>query len=269
MGLEQNRDAGIYCRLSVDDGTNADSTNPHGESVSIENQKLLLRKYVKEQGWNEVDVYIDDGYSGTNFDRPAVKRLIEDAKAGLINIIVVKDLSRFGRNYIEIGQYTDYLFPTIGCRFVALGNGVDTVSQSSNNDMMGFLNLFNEFYARDTSKKVRAVRKACAENGKFMGTYAPIGYRKDPQDKHRLIVDEETALLAAVFFHGLDGAVARVPCQATAYFSKAWSNMSLWTTWDTPEGAAPGIHWVEDFRKAMIPFTQGVYVNTPDLSINN
>jgi DNA invertase Pin-like site-specific DNA recombinase len=193
MGLEQNRDAGIYCRLSVDDERT-------GESVSIENQKLLLQKYVKEQGWNETEVYVDDGYSGTNFDRPAVKRMIEDAKSGRINIIVVKDLSRFGRNYIEIGQYTDYLFPQIGCRFIALGNGVDTLVQSSNNEMMGFLNLFNEFYARDTSKKVRAVRKACAENGKFMGTYAPLGYKKDAQDKHRLIVDEETAPLARRIF---------------------------------------------------------------------
>lgn len=201
MGLEQNRDAGIYCRLSVDDERT-------GESVSIENQKLLLRKYVKEQGWNEVEVYCDDGYSGTNFDRPAVQRMIEDAKSGRINIIVVKDLSRFGRNYIEIGQYTDYLFPKIGCRFIALGNGVDTVSQSSNNDMMGFLNLFNEFYARDTSKKVRAVRKACAENGKFMGTYAPIGYMKDPQDKHRLIIDEETAPLVRRIFNMRSGGMA-------------------------------------------------------------
>lgn len=193
MGLEQNRDAGIYCRLSVDD-------ERLGESLSIENQKLLLRKYVKEQGWNEVEVYCDDGYSGTNFERPAVQRMIEDAKSGRINIIVVKDLSRFGRNYIEIGQYTDYLFPQIGCRFIALGNGVDTVAQSSSNDMMGFLNLFNEFYARDTSKKVRAVRKAYAESGKFMGTYAPLGYMKDPRDKHRLIVDGETAPLARRIF---------------------------------------------------------------------
>lgn len=126
--------------------------------------------------------------------------MIEDAKSGRINIIVVKDLSRFGRNYIEIGRFTDYLFPQISCRFIALGNGVDTLNQSTNNDMMGFLNLFNEFYARDTSKKVRAVRKACAENGKFMGTYAPFGYRKDPQDKHRLLIDEETAPLARRIF---------------------------------------------------------------------
>lgn len=164
-----------------------------GESVSIENQKLLLQNYVRQRGWNEVDVYIDDGYSGTNFNRPGVKRLIEDAKAKRINLILVKDLSRFGRNYIEFGQYTDYLFPSIGCRFIALNNGIDTMSQDGSTDVMCFLNLFNEFYSRDTSKKVKAVKKACAENGKFMGTYPAYGYKRDPLDKHHLIIDEDIA----------------------------------------------------------------------------
>jgi DNA invertase Pin-like site-specific DNA recombinase len=171
MGLEQNRNSGIYCRLSNDD-------ERFGESVSIENQKQLLQKYVAEQGWNEVEVYCDDGYSGVNFERPAVKRMMEDAKAGRINIIICKDLSRFGRNYIEVGQYTDYLFPQIGCRFIALGNGVDTSLQTANNDMMGFLNLFNEFHSRDTSKKVRAVKKAYAEQGKYLAAIPPLGYKR-------------------------------------------------------------------------------------------
>ena len=177
---------GIYCRLSNDDERD-------GESVSIENQKLLLQQYVRERGWNEIDVYIDDGYSGTNFNRPGVKRLIEDAKAKKINVILVKDLSRFGRNYIEFGQYTDYLFPSIGCRFIALNNGIDTLNKDSSNDVMCFLNLFNEFYCRDTSKKVKAVKKACAENGMFMGTFPPYGYLRDPEDKHHFVIDEETA----------------------------------------------------------------------------
>ena len=146
-----------------------------------------------EQGWNIYDTYIDDGYSGTNFQRPGVQRLIEDAKAKKINVIIVKDLSRFGRNYIEFGQYTDYLFPALGCRFIALGNGIDTANQNGSTDVMCFLNLFNEFYSRDTSKKVKAVRKACAENGKFMGTYPAFGYKRDPADKHHLIIDEDTA----------------------------------------------------------------------------
>ena len=152
--IDKTYNVGIYCRLSNDDERD-------GESVSIENQKLLLQNYVRQRGWNEVDVYIDDGYSGTNFNRPGVQRLIEDAKAKRINLILVKDLSRFGRNYIEFGQYTDYLFPSIGCRFIALNNGIDTQNQDGSTDVMCFLNLFNEFYSRDTSKKVKAVKKAC------------------------------------------------------------------------------------------------------------
>lgn len=184
--IEKTYNVGIYCRLSNDDERD-------GESVSIENQKLLLQSYVRQRGWNEIAVYCDDGYSGTNFNRPGVKRLIEDAKAKKINLILVKDLSRFGRNYIEFGQYTDYLFPSLGCRFIALNNGIDTMSDNGSTDVMCFLNLFNEFYSRDTSKKVKAVKRACAESGKFMGTYPAYGYKRDPEDKHHLVIDEETA----------------------------------------------------------------------------
>ena len=190
---EKTYNVGIYCRLSNDDERD-------GESVSIENQKLLLQRYVLERGWNIVDVYIDDGYSGTNFNRPGVQRLIADAKAKRINIIIVKDLSRFGRNYIEFGQYTDYLFPSIGCRFIALNNGIDTENQNGSNDVMCFLNLFNEFYSRDTSKKVKAVKRACAESGKFMGTYPAFGYMRDPADKHHLVINEETAPIVRRIF---------------------------------------------------------------------
>lgn len=190
---EKTYNVGIYCRLSNDD-------EREGESVSIENQKLLLQRYVREQGWNEIDTYIDDGYSGTNFQRPGVQRLIADAKAGKINVILVKDLSRFGRNYIEFGQYTDYLFPSIGCRFIALNNCVDTARQDGNTDSMCFLNLFNEFYSRDTSKKVRAVRKSCAESGKFTGAFPAYGYKRDPENKHHLVIDEETALVVRRIF---------------------------------------------------------------------
>lgn len=124
---------GIYCRLSNDDERD-------GESVSIENQKLLLQNYVRQRGWNEVDTYIDDGYSGTNFDRLGVKRLIEDAKAKRINVILVKDLSRFGRNYIEFGQYTEVLFVEKGVRFIAINNGIDSANQTDS-DFTPFLNI--------------------------------------------------------------------------------------------------------------------------------
>ena len=183
---EKTYNVGIYCRLSNDDERD-------GESVSIENQKLLLQQYVKDRGWNLTDIYIDDGYSGTNFQRPGVQRLIADAKAKRINVILVKDLSRFGRNYVEFGHYTEDVFPAVGCRFIALNNGIDTGGQGSGNEVMCFLNLFNEFYSRDTSKKVRSVKRACAENGKFMGVHPAYGYKRDPLDKHHLVIDEETA----------------------------------------------------------------------------
>ena len=183
----------IYCRLSNDD-------ERAGESLSIENQRLLLQQYVRDRGWNEIDTYIDDGYSGTNFDRPGVQRLIADAQAKRINLILVKDLSRFGRNYIEFGRYIDYVFPAIGCRFIALNNGVDTANNDSSMDSMCFLNLFNEFYSRDTSKKVKAVKKTCAESGKFMGTHPPLGYKRDPADKHHFLIDEDTAPIVRRIF---------------------------------------------------------------------
>ncbi len=191
--MNETYNVGIYVRLSQDD-------ERAGESVSIENQKLLLKQYVKDRNWRLVDVYCDDGFSGTNFDRPGVKRLIEDAKAKKINVILVKDLSRFGRNYIEIGQYTDYLFQEIGCGFIAINNGINTLENSSSNEMMSFLNLFNEFHSKDTSKKVKSAKKTCAENGKFMGTFPAYGYKRNPENKHHLVIDEETAPIVRRIF---------------------------------------------------------------------
>ena len=148
---------GIYVRLSKDD-------ERAGESLSIENQKLILTKYVKEQGWNINDTYVDDGYSGTSFDRPSVIRLLDDAKGGKINLIIVKDLSRFGRNYIQVGQYIDYIFPTYNIRFIALNDNVDTLNQNSTAmDMMPIMNVFNEWHAANTSKKIKAVVEANAK----------------------------------------------------------------------------------------------------------
>ncbi len=159
--IEKTYNVGIYCRLSNDDERD-------GESVSIENQKLLLQSYVRQRGWNEIAVYCDDGYSGTNFDRPGVKRLIEDAKAKKINLILVKDLSRFGRNYIEFGQYTDYLFPSLGCRFIALNNGIDTESRNGSTDVMCFLNLFkNISHSGKVSNDFSLFRRFCCINRCF------------------------------------------------------------------------------------------------------
>ena len=183
MLKQQSYYVGIYVRLSRDD-------EREGESLSIENQRDILVKYVQEQGWVLLDVYVDDGYSGKDFERPGVQRLLEDAKDGKINLILCKDLSRFGRNYIQVGQFTDYLFPMINCRFIALHDGVDTIH--NDNDIMPFKNLFNEFYLRDVSKKVRNVFHAYQMKGWYLSG-APYGYQKSPEDKHRLVVDEYAA----------------------------------------------------------------------------
>ena len=172
---------GIYARLSRDD-------ERQGESVSIENQKLMLRHYCTQQGWEVVETYVDDGWSGTNFDRPGFCRMMEDVREKKIDLVLVKDLSRLGRDYIEVGKYTDCVFPYYGCRFVALNDGVDTLRQTDDVTMI-FKNVINDIYARDTSKKIRAVRRANAESGKFMGYKAPYGYLRSPGDKHRLVVD--------------------------------------------------------------------------------
>ncbi|MDL2289038.1 recombinase family protein [Oscillospiraceae bacterium OttesenSCG-928-F05] len=181
----------MYLRLSKDDLR-------VGESLSIENQRLLLSRYIEVQGFRLVDTYVDDGYSGTHFNRPGFIRMIEDAKDGRINTILVKDLSRFGRDHIGFGQYTDYLFPALGVRFIALNDGVDTAQ--SDNDIMPFRNLFNEFASKDTSKKIKAVKQARAKNGEYLGCYAPYGYDKAPEDKHRFVVDEEAARVVRRIF---------------------------------------------------------------------
>lgn len=181
-----NTKAGLYYRLSKDD-------ERAGESLSIENQKRILEKYAHENGFDIVDEYIDDGWSGTNFDRPGVQRLLEDAKNGRINVILVKDLSRFGRNYIEVGRYTDYLFPTFNIRFIALGDNVDSAMQTGGMDMTPIMNVFNEWHAATTSKKIRAVIEANAKAGKYRATYAPYGYFKSTDEKKLPIRDEPAA----------------------------------------------------------------------------
>lgn len=183
---------GIYARLSRDD-------ERQGESVSIENQKRMLRRYCDQQNWEVVETYADDGWSGTDFRRPAFLRMMEAVRDQEINLVLVKDLSRLGRDYIEVGKYTDYIFPYYHCRFIALNDGVDTLRQDDDIAMI-FKNVINDIYARDTSKKIRAVRRANAECGKFMGYKAPYGYQKDPQDKHHLVIDPEAAKVVQDIF---------------------------------------------------------------------
>lgn len=178
---------GLYFRLSQED-------ERAGESLSIDNQRHILRKYAEEHGFEIYGEYIDDGVSGTTFDRPEVQRLLDDAKAGVINTIIVKDLSRFGRNYIEVGQYLDYVFPAFGIRFIAIQDNVDTENRDSNAmEMMPIMNVFNEWHAANTSKKIRAVLKAHAREGKYHPRKAPYGYVKSTDEKKTPIIDEEAA----------------------------------------------------------------------------
>ena len=181
----------LYLRLSRDDEL-------QGESGSIQTQRMMLRQYAAEHGLTVVDEYIDDGWSGTNFERPSFQRMIDDIEDGKINCVVTKDLSRLGRNYILTGQYTEIYFPSKGVRYIAINDNVDTDSSESN-DLMPFKNLFNEWFIRDTSRKIRAVLKAKAERGERLGTRTPYGYRKDPGTK-KLIVDEEASAIVRRIF---------------------------------------------------------------------
>ena len=179
--------AGLYYRLSQED-------ERQGESVSIDNQRTMLRKYAEEHGFEIHDEYIDDGVSGTTFQRPEVQRLLDDAKTGVINTIIVKDLSRFGRNYIEVGQYVDYVFPAFGIRFIAIQDNVDTENRDSGAmEMMPIMNVFNEWHAANTSKKIRAVRRSNALAGIYSAKKATYGYLKGTDKKRTPVIDEETA----------------------------------------------------------------------------
>lgn len=190
----KNYIAGLYLRLSQED-------ERQGESISIDNQRMILRKYAEEHGFEIHDEYIDDGVSGTTFQRPEVLRLLDDAKTGVINTIIVKDLSRFGRNYIEVGQYIDYVFPAFGIRFIAIQDNVDTANRDNGAmEMMPIMNVFNEWHAANTSKKLRAVWKAKAKEGIFHGKKATYGYIKGTDKKRTFIIDEEVAPIVKRIF---------------------------------------------------------------------
>ena len=174
----------LYLRLSRDD-------EGAGESNSIATQRMMLRRYAEQNSLYIVDEYIDDGYSGTNFNRPNFQRMIGDIEAGRINCVVVKDLSRFGRNYLEMGMYTEMRFPELGVRFIAVDSGVDSNNQQST-EFTPFLNVINEWYARDISRKVTKAMRTRFENGAHYAAHAPLGYRKDPEQVGHLLVDDET-----------------------------------------------------------------------------
>ncbi len=185
--------AAIYCRLSRED-------EGVSQSESIKNQLDFLERYVKEQGWEVYGIYIDDGYSGTNFDRPDFNRLIKDIENG-VNLIITKDLSRLGRDYITTGYYLEKFFPEKRVRYIAVIDSIDTFMKTAGNDITPFRSVINDLYARDISNKVRNAMDTKKRAGKFIGAFPPFGYRKDPEDKNKLVIDEETSAIIERIFN--------------------------------------------------------------------
>ena len=189
--------AAIYCRLSKDDDLD-------GESASIANQRDMLEHYCEKQGWEVVAVYQDDGYTGLNMERPDLKRMIKAIERRQVNLVITKDLSRLGRNYLQTGYLIEDFFPRNGVRYIAMNDGIDTLRE--NNDIAPFKNILNEMYSKDISKKVHSSYLLKAQKGEFTGCVAPFGYRKDPEDKNHLLVDEETApIVRQIFRWALEG----------------------------------------------------------------
>jgi len=213
----------LYARLSKDDG-DADK-----ESNSISNQLQMLRYHAKEKGFEVIGEYVDDGFSGTTFNRPDLNRMIEDAMADTEpSGIMVKDMSRFGRNNAMFMYYVEEIFPNNDILFIALNDDVDT--RFEENEMMPFKSIMNEYYARDTSKKIRSVKKTTALNGGFCGSFAPYGYRVDPENKRKLLIDPDTApIVKRIFELSKQGSsvhqIARTLCEDGVLIPRAYRAM--------------------------------------------
>lgn len=194
--------ATLYLRLSRDDGDKE-------ESNSITGQRELLRDYLsKHPDIRETTVRVDDGWSGSTFDRPAFQKMIEDVKAGLTDCVIVKDLSRFGRNYLDAGEYIERIFPFLGVRFIAVNDNYDSLEgkKSSDDLIIPFKNLINEAYCRDISVKIRSQLEIKRKKGQYLSAFAAYGYLKDEQDKNRIIVDEFAAdIVRDIFQWKLEG----------------------------------------------------------------
>ena len=199
MTAEADCRAALYLRLSRDD------TGCAGESESIANQRRLLHDYALREGWPVVAEYADDGVSGTTFDRPQFQKMLCEIPRRGINLILIKDLSRLGRDYLETGRYLERYFPEHGVRVVAVGDAVDTAREDI---FLPMRNYINELYARDTSGKIRAALQTKMKDGRFIGHYAPYGYRRDPQERSRLVPDQAAAAVVRRLFAGAAGGAA-------------------------------------------------------------
>ena len=193
---QQMRITALYCRLSRDDELS-------GDSMSIQTQKTMLTQYAKEHGFTNCQFFVDDGYSGTNFDRPDFQRMLALVEEDKVAVVCVKDLSRLGRNYLQTGLYTEVVFPEHDTRFIAINDNVD--SDDGDNEFAPFRNILNEWYAKDCSKKVRSAYRAKAIKGDFTGPVAPYGYSKDPANKYHLIPNECAPVIQRMFQMALEG----------------------------------------------------------------
>lgn len=181
----------LYCRLSQED-------ERLGESLSIENQRLMIKKYAEDHRFPNIQFYVDDGFSGADFNRPSFKRMMNDVECGKVGVVIVKDQSRLGRDYLQTGMLMEITFPQYNVRFIAINDGVD--SENGVSDFSGIKNYFNDFYARDTSRKIRAVQRAKGERGERVGTTIPYGYMKNPDNPKQFIPNPETAPIVKRIF---------------------------------------------------------------------
>ena len=189
--------AALYMRLSRDD-------ERVSESASISTQRSILRKFAEENHFHIYKEYIDDGFSGTNFDRPAFKQMIRDIECEKINMVITKDLSRLGRNYIVTGEYTEIYFPSKKVRYIAINDGYDSITPYT--DIAPFKNVINEMYARDISKKIRSALETKMQEGAFVGSKAPYGYKRELGNKHRLVIDKQVSpVIKEIFQSAAEG----------------------------------------------------------------
>ena len=189
--LSRDEITALYCRLSQDD-------KQEGDSNSIINQKKILKKYAIDRGYTNIQFYIDDGISGTTFNRAGFQSMIADVETGKVKRVIVKDMSRLGRDYLQVGMYTEIFFPEHDVHFIAVNDGVD--SNQEDNEFTPFRNIINEWYAKDTSKKIRAVKRSKGMAGEHIGSHPPYGYMKNPENKKEWIVDEEAAEVVREIF---------------------------------------------------------------------
>ena len=189
--LNQEEITALYCRLSQDD-------KQEGDSNSIINQKKILKKYALDRGYTNIQFYIDDGVSGTTFNRAGFQSMIADVETGKVKRVIVKDMSRLGRDYLQVGMYTEIFFPEHDVHFIAVNDGVD--SNQEDNEFTPFRNIINEWYAKDTSKKIRTVKRSKGMAGEHIGSHPPYGYMKNPENKKEWIIDEEAAEVVREIF---------------------------------------------------------------------